>query len=118
MMSAGCDSAEGPFWHSTVLAWASGFPYTAPLLPSRTHSIHLSIVFSDAQTYIVMQRTVLRPAYLKQTLQSASPKHWHECALTRIPRKTYSNGRRPLQPHSPIQSRKGLSELLSLSEKP
>ena len=114
-----CDSASGPFWHPPVLALALGFFIADHHLGAIQIIPYISAsVFSDAQTYNVMQRSVLRPAYLKQTLQSASTKHWHECALTSIPRRTHSNGRRPLQPYSPVQARKGLSELLSLSETP
>ncbi|CAK0761962.1 Methionine aminopeptidase 1D, chloroplastic/mitochondrial [Coccomyxa viridis] len=65
-----------------------------------------------------MQRSVLRPGYLTQTLQSATCRHWHVHSLSSLPARNHGSHRRPLRAWFPVQARKGLSELLSLSDKP
>ena len=78
----------------------------------------LGVKVRNAVAQTTMQRSVLRPGYLTQTLQSATCRHWHVHSLSSLSARNYGSHRRPLRAWFPVQARKGLSELLSLSDKP
>ena len=49
-MSVKCDSAEGPFWHSTVLAWATGLPVV------QHHFCQVKVILYISVLFLVMHR--------------------------------------------------------------
>ena len=91
--------------HSVFNGWVNG-------LPSVTYA-----KVCLAGPFAVMQRTLLHSSHLKHSLGSAACLQ-HGQSLLKFPLYAHRLTRRKLHFASTLQSRKGLSELLSLQETP